>query len=568
MKKTNYEMAKEEADKVDEQIIQLLESHKSFRVEAGAGSGKTYSLNKAIEWIQYNKEDEYKKNKKHVACITYTNAAVDVITERLKSDSFIEPSTIHSFAWNVIKQYQSSLIKMIREDEKIKQVNHDKITAVKYTLGTRYVEDGIYYLHHNDVLELFVKLLDNKKFRSIFANLYPLILIDECQDSNKNVIDQFIKYFISKDEGPQFGLFGDSWQTIYQSNNACGLIDDPHLSVVGKKSNFRSAPRIVELLNTIRSDLPQISAIDDYEGEVLVITCDDYKGERRTDRNFKGDLPIDVLQQRINKVKDKIKSKTDGESLKVLMITHKVLAKQQGYERLLDILNDDLKDKNDSFLLFFMNIVEPIYKALKESNMQLLFNTLGIRRFPIETKKEKLKWKQFENNLTTARTKNAIDVLECVISSKLIPIPADIEEYTNCYKSDPDKEYAKVTIKEFLNIEYDEFLSAVHFLYPESEFSTEHGVKGEEYDNVIFVISKGWNNYQFEKYMPMLNGNVSKSNQKAFERNRNLFYVCCSRPKKRLIFFVSVEMSDEFRSFMEQLVGRDHIITYSEYINL
>ena len=52
------------------------------------------------------------------------------------------------------------------------------------------------------------------------------------------------------------------------------------------------------------------------------------------------------------------------ENLKVLMITHKVLATQQGYERLLDILSDGLRDKNDPFLLFFMNIVEPIYEAL------------------------------------------------------------------------------------------------------------------------------------------------------------------------------------------------------------
>lgn len=42
----------------------------------------------------------------HVVCITYTNAAVDVISGRLANDSFIIPSTIHSFAWNAIKQYQ------------------------------------------------------------------------------------------------------------------------------------------------------------------------------------------------------------------------------------------------------------------------------------------------------------------------------------------------------------------------------------------------------------------------------------------------------------------------------
>ena len=45
--KNNYQIAKEEADKVDELIISTLQQGRSFRVEAGAGSGKTYSLNKA-----------------------------------------------------------------------------------------------------------------------------------------------------------------------------------------------------------------------------------------------------------------------------------------------------------------------------------------------------------------------------------------------------------------------------------------------------------------------------------------------------------------------------------------
>ena len=40
-KGVNYKLAKEEADKIDEKIINVLQSGKSFRVEAGAGSGKT-----------------------------------------------------------------------------------------------------------------------------------------------------------------------------------------------------------------------------------------------------------------------------------------------------------------------------------------------------------------------------------------------------------------------------------------------------------------------------------------------------------------------------------------------
>ena len=108
----NYDLAKAEADKVDAQIIETLKTGHSFRVEAGAGSGKTYSLNRVIEWIQANKWSDYSRKKQNVVCITYTNAAVDVIAERLAKDSFILPSTIHSFAWNAIKQYQSVLIDM------------------------------------------------------------------------------------------------------------------------------------------------------------------------------------------------------------------------------------------------------------------------------------------------------------------------------------------------------------------------------------------------------------------------------------------------------------------------
>ena len=72
---SNYDLAKTEADKIDAQIVETLKSGHSFRVEAGAGSGKTYSLNRVIEWIQANKWSDYSRKKQNVVCITYTNAA-------------------------------------------------------------------------------------------------------------------------------------------------------------------------------------------------------------------------------------------------------------------------------------------------------------------------------------------------------------------------------------------------------------------------------------------------------------------------------------------------------------
>jgi len=570
----NYNLAKAEADKVDEQIIAALQNGNSFRVEAGAGSGKTYSLNKVIEWIQENKWAEYRRKKQTVICITYTNAAVDVLAERLSKDSFILPSTIHSFAWNAIKQYQRFLIDVVTSDPDFLPDEGDffEVTGVTYTLGHRYKENGIQYLYHDDVLKLFCRLLDNVKFRRVFADKYPLILIDEYQDSYKPIIDRFISFFIAEKKGPQFGFFGDAWQTIYQSNNACGLIENDNLEIIKKGSNFRSAPRIVQLLNDLRPDLPQASAIDDFDGEVIVITCDDYTGPRRIERNLKGELPAEELKNRLSNVTEKIKRESSkDDTLKVLMITHKVLATQQGYEQLLEILADGLRDKEDPFLMFFMDTVEPIYKALKNSNMQLLFDTLGIKRFPIKKKSEKAKWKELQQQLENARTKRAIDVFELIKQSKLIPIPPKLDGWYHLYQEAPETVYASnASIQSFLELEYLQFATVIDFLLPDAMFSTEHGVKGEEYDNVVFVIGKGWNLYQFETYAPMITGHSSipKGKEASFERNRNLFYVCCSRAKKRLFLFVTVPTDYEFKAFLMSLIGKDNIYTYSQFLEM
>jgi len=567
----NYELAKAEADKVDAQIIETLKSGCSFRVEAGAGSGKTYSLNRVIEWIQANKWSDYSRKKQNVVCITYTNAAVDVIAERLAKDSFILPSTIHSFAWNAIKQYQSILIDAFttNPDFQSDEGDFDQVIEVAYTLGHRYKDNGIQYLYHDDVLKLFCLLLAYAKFRRVFADKYPLILIDEYQDSYKPIIDRFIEFFIAKGVGPQFGFFGDAWQTIYQSNKACGEIEHDKIVVIKKGSNFRSAPKIVQLLNNIRPELPQKSAIDGFDGEVLVITCDDFSGVRRTERNFRNELPADELRVRLNSIREKIEKTTPAdEDLKVLMITHKVLASQQGYEKLLDILDDGLRNKEDPFLIFFTDTVEPIYHALDTLNTQLLFDTLGIKRYPITKKSEKTKWKSLYDRLTEVRTQKAVDVLEAIIHSQLIPIPPKVEGWFRLYKSAPETMYAsEATIQQFLNLDYAQFIAVRDFLYPDAQFSTEHGVKGEEYDNVVFVISKGWNQYQFETYAPMITGHSSipKGKEASFERNRNLFYVCCSRPRKRLFFFVTLPIEPVFRAFLVDLVGEDNICTYQQY---
>ncbi len=565
----NYKKAKQEADKIEAEIIETLKEGMNFRVEAGAGSGKTYSLNKVIEWLDSNKKKEYNKNKQNVICITFTNAAVDVIKSRISSDSFIIPSTIHSFVWSAISQYQSALVDLIKDYKKNKDEENIIITKVQYTLGHRYIENSIQYLNHEDVLNLFVEMMKSKKFRNIFASKYPVILIDEYQDSYKPIIDSFIEYFISQKKGPQFGFFGDSWQTIYQSNNACGKIEHQNIREIKKVSNFRSAQKIVNFLNLIRPDLPQYSAIDDFEGNIEVITCDDYSGHRRTDRAFNGDLPVEELKTRLDNLINYIKNNkiSKNENLKTLMITHRILASQQGYARLLEVLGDRLKNCEDEILNFFSGTIEPIYKALIDKNINLLFDALGSKNYPINKKSDKVQWIELKNKLEEARKQKAIDVINVAIDSKIIPIPESVIDIQSKYKNSSCDEYFNETnIADYLNIEYNQFVAAIDFLHPESGFSTEHGVKGEEYDNVIFTISKGWNNYQFDIYAPQIINDDLYKNDAAYIRNRNLFYVCCSRPRKRLFIFISSRINNELKDFLEQNIGSENIYTYKEYL--
>lgn len=568
---SNYDRAKIKADEIDQEIINTLKSGRSFRVEAGAGSGKTYSLNKVVDWLQDNRWVEFKKRQQHIACITYTNAAVDVIRSRLKTNSFIVPSTIHSFIWEAMKQFNSTLVRLIIELDFIPEdCKPDEILNVTYTLGHRYFESGTLYLYHNDVINLFTAMLDNPKFRAMLSQKYPIILIDEYQDSFSSIMDKFLEYFISKNSGPQFGLFGDAWQTIYQSNKACGLVADEHLVEIQKGSNFRSAPAIVDVLNILRPNLKQLSAIDDFQGEVIVITCNDYTGERRTDGHFKGDLPSDELEKRLAFVRHMLieNKMSDGENIKILMLTHRVLASQQGYSTLWGLLGDSLRDMEDPFLLFFMNTIEPIYTALATKNMSMLFEALGVRRFPIETKAQKKKWTDFLDILEISRTNSVESVMDAIVLSELVPIPPEIEVYYNNHKKGIGQQYQNGTIFDIMNILYVEFLSVICFLKPDAEFSTNHGVKGEEYDNVIFVISRGWNLYQFDTYMPMQESIIPPDKLKSYERNRNLFYVCCSRPKKRLILFISVQVDLKFEKYLKTTFGNNNIILYSQINSL
>lgn len=566
------EEAINEANSIDDIIKHTLSEKNNFRVEAGAGSGKTYSLMKVIEWLQDNKSNEYKHFGKKVACLTFTNAAVDVIQSRLMENSFITPSTIHTFAWNAIKQFQETIKNIMNANQLLPEdCDIENLKKINYTLGSKYFdeEEETLFLGHNDILKIFSLMLDNQKFRNILYNQYPIILIDEYQDSNKEIIDKFINFFISKETGIQFGFFGDSWQTIYATNGACGKIENDKIIEIKKTINFRSIQPIVDVLNRIRPNLPQKSALPNADGKVTVITTNNFPlSQRRTDRFFKDDLPSLYAEKYVKKIKDEFdKDKEDEQKLKVLMLTHRILAEQQGYPSLFDLLGDGLKNADDILLCYLRDTLFPLINYINQNDMIGICEILKITSYPIHSKADKTKWNNLKGAFDNLNDKTILDLLSIFKENELISFPEPILDIYNNLKAGSSDKYQEGTYEQLKDVKVSEFINAVTFISPESQFSTDHGVKGEEYESVLFVIGRGWNLYQFDKWMPMSGQQLNEHDAASFERNRNLFYVCCSRPKKNLILFITIPLDGEFKRYLEYLVGAENIIEYEDYIS-
>ena len=79
---------------------------------------------------------------------------------------------------------------------------------------------------------------------------------------------------------------------------------------------------------------------------------------------------IDSLQEKLDK-----DYQWNDEHI-TLMITHKMLAKQQSYINLLDMPDERLKDGDDPYLEFFSEVVEPLYSALEEKRLTRIFDVL------------------------------------------------------------------------------------------------------------------------------------------------------------------------------------------------
>jgi DNA helicase II / ATP-dependent DNA helicase PcrA len=554
-------------------VFSCIEEKKSFVLEAGAGAGKTHSLVQALNHLLENVGQKLLRNKQRIACITYTNVASKEIASRTNSHPAIYSATIHAFCWDLVKDFQPELQKLLPSFGKwqnriveagIERIGHRKIL---YDLGYPKIEDHRIWVGHNDVLLFIVELMKLPKFRAILSTRFPIIFIDEYQDTENSFAEALKTYFFETKTGPIIGFFGDHWQKIY--GTGCGKIEHSNIETISKKANFRSAKEIVECLNKIRKELPQEISDSTIDGNVSVYHTNDWIGTRRSGAHWKGDLPEEDAHKCLTKLKSQLTINgwnfTDGKS-KILMLTHNVLAGEQGYKNLLDVFDfkDSLIKKEDSYISFLVDTVEPICQAYEKKKYGEMFDILDKRTPIISSHAVKADWVKDMNDLLVLRQSATIgEVIDHLkqtkkprLSAKVEQREKELEEHLS--SGSPEVQNGFNQILTLKSISYKEIIEFGKFVEEKSPFATKHGVKGAEFENVLVVLGRGWNTYNFNDMLEWASKGAG-SNQDSFERNRNLFYVACSRPRKRLSLLFTQKLSDDAIGKLGEWFGQGNI---------
>ncbi|AMG53840.1 UvrD-helicase domain-containing protein [Citrobacter amalonaticus] len=558
-----------------EAMYACLNTGKSFRLEAGAGAGKTYSLIKALQFLIAHNNDAFQKQSQQIACITYTNVAKDEIAARIDRSPLVFCETNHAFCWSLISCFQKLLRTQIEAmpawKEKIEEIGGTLgQRVIEYNLGHRSIRDHNVSIHHDDVLPLTISLMAHEKFRRIIANRFPIILVDEYQDTNNEWIEAIKTHLLGKPGAPLFGFFGDHWQKIY--GGGCGKLEHPCLTEIGKEANFRSVKVIVDSLNRMRPALQQFVKDPDAEGEVRIFHTNSWQGERRKGGHWGGDLPASVGLTTLEHVKTMLAR--EGWDLspcrtKILMLTHKLLANQQGYSNLAAIFkyNESFTKKENQHIAFFVDKLEPACDAFAAHKYGMMFEALGGFSPLLRSHADKASWHNAMTQLLAIRDTGTVgDIIEHLRTRKKPRLPDNVEKRERELR-DFDKtagvEMPRVLeeLEKLHQIAYSEVKALRHYLDGHSPFETKHGVKGAEFENVLVVVGRGWNQYNFAEMLELAGTQViSAAKEDAYERNRNLFYVACSRPKKRLAILFTQSLSPDALATLESWFGKETIM--------
>ena len=590
-------------DYVDDHVDREIEScfsassPKNFFVFAGAGSGKTRSLINTLNFLDKEQGEKLLMKGKQIAVITYTNAACDEISRRLQYKSIFSVSTIHSFLWELIKNYQVDIKTWIMESvqKEIEELKQKQTKTSRGKAGEKRAEtikkkterlakirsiqkfsynpngDNVGYdsLSHSEVIKMSTEFIATEPtMQDILTSKYPILLIDESQDTKKELIDALL--IVCEKYGEKFivGMFGDTMQKIYNDgkDNLAKCIPDNWVKPV-KIMNHRSAKRIVTLANSIRSsvdDQKQQARSDAEEGIVrLFITS------KSNNKEYVEKRVAEMMVQDTGDI-----GWNDEEDYKSLILEHHMAASRFGFSELYMHLSNSkkfdtsLREGSIPELSILSKIVFPLLVAYQSGNdfevakiirknspllnkevfITGLNNQVELLRKAEEAVELLMKlWND-------GKVPTCLEVLKSIRDTGLFKVGNRVDEVLADYSQDENE---KITaLRTALSAPFYELERYALYVSDNTRFATHQGVKGLEFPRVMVILddaqARGFL-FSYEKLFGVKaqsdtdEKNAHDGKDTSITRTARLFYVACTRAKKSLAIVAYTENEEMVR---------------------
>ncbi|MFT6559611.1 UvrD-helicase domain-containing protein [Sneathiella sp.] len=572
----------------DNKIQECLAQPLSFSVVAGAGSGKTTSLVLALDFVRGQFGSKLRQQGQRVVCITYTNRAVDVISSRLGFDDLFFVKTLHTFLWGEIHRFTREIREALKEDIIPRQIAKaeekdnggasqtalkarakaerlkadlnalENVEAFKYddAAVSNYAQGQ---LSHDDIVSVAAYIIINKPiFQRILGQKYPYFFVDEAQDTFEQVVTALNKV-CAKDGLPIVGYFGDPMQQIYDQGTG-GFGGPPGSVEITKQENFRCSVKVINLLNAFRKDVRQIPAGNnkDIEGSVFLtlIQAQEPAGPRKR-------YTDEQLEQSLQKFDQAVQDWgwAEGTEVKKLFLVRQMIARRLGFTNIHKLFTgayasskaQEDYESGDHFLLKpFVKTICPIVRHQRQEDYRSLIDVLR-RTSPAfdvrgQNSEKSLKAmmtlsKELAEELAAIWADGSLKEILVFCNEHGLFKPAErlishLERAPRDEEYDPDlhtEEKSDWLCDTFFEMKSSELQNYCDFVEDNTLFSTQHGVKGEEYENVLVVfddVEAAWNQYSFTKTLTPGVSGVGTDGQ--LNRTSKLAYVCFSRAETNL----------------------------------
>lgn len=572
----------------DAQVHKCLEEHRSFAMIAGAGSGKTSSLVDALGRVRDREGKALKRQGQRIACITFTKRAVEVIKERLGFDDLYLVSTLHSFLWGQISRFHEdirgalhesripALIAKAKEDDnggmskkaqkaraKIERLTKEltDITSVEIFeyADTSFSDYGKGQIGHDDVIEIATYLFaNNATFRRITGLRFPYIFVDEAQDTFEGIVAGL--NLVGAGVGlPVIGYFGDPWQQIY--DRSAGDFAPPEGGeVITKTENFRCSKSVIRLLNAYREDVEQYAAGENRtcEGSVefLLVQAEEPTEPRK---RYSEEQIERALARMDSAVADW--GWTERNDVVKLFLARQMIARRLGFADLNRLFTGEYAssraqdgfEAGEHFLLKpFLSTICPLINAHEQGDARKIINLLR-RESPAFAVNGMNAGKSLKSMIETSNalvgqlhvlwdTETIGAILRFCIDKQIVQPSERLCEHlaraprVEAFDEDLHSlEKADWLADSLFQMPPGPVARYAEYIDNNTAYSTQHGVKGEEYEKVMVVyddVEAAWNNYSFNKVLTPLTAGEPTDRQRSI--TQKLAYVSFSRAREDL----------------------------------